>query len=69
MENVKVNSDCKKELKRKSYLKGMQEELAIAIEHKLHPAIVAELEERIEAHKQYKRDYHKKHYVSKKKVK
>lgn len=55
--------------KRKSYLKGMQDELLIAKEHKLHPAIIEELEERIEAHLQYKRDYHKSHYVSRKKVK
>lgn len=61
MEDVKI--------KRKSYLKGMQDELVIAKEHKLHPAIIAELEERIEAHLQYKRDYHKAHYISRKKVK
>lgn len=58
MDNVKI--------KRKSYLRGMQEELQIAKEHKLHPAIIAELEERIDKHLQYKRDYHKAHYVSKK---
>lgn len=53
-------------VKRKSYIKGMRDELIIAKEHNLHPAIIAELEERIEKHLQYKRDYHKAHYVSKK---
>lgn len=47
-------------------MKKMRNDLAIAVEAKLHPAIIAEIQERIDAHIKYKSAYHKKHYVSKK---
>lgn len=47
-------------------MKKMRADLAIAIEGNLHPAIVAEIQERIDAHIRYKAEYHKKHYVSRK---
>ena len=53
-------------MKRISYLKKMRADLSLAIEGNLHPAIIAEIQERIDAHLQYKADYHKKHYVSRK---
>lgn len=53
-------------MKRISYLKKMRNDLAIAVEAKLHPAIIAEIQERIDRHLKYKADYHKKHYVSRK---
>jgi hypothetical protein len=49
---------------RLGYLAGLQRDLAIAKAEHLHPAIIDELESRIEAHKQYKRDYHKRTYKS-----
>jgi hypothetical protein len=53
-------------MKRISYLKKMRNDLAIAVEAKLHPAIVAEIQERIDAHIVYKAAYHKKNYISRK---
>ena len=50
--------------KRLGYLAGLKRDLAIAQSEHLHPAIIDELESRIEAHKQYKRDYHKRTYKS-----
>ena len=49
--------------KRVGYLKGLRQDLAIAEAEHMHPAIVAELKERIEAHLEYKRQYHKRNYV------
>lgn len=47
-------------------MKKMRNDLALAKEGNLHPAIIAEIQERIDKHIKYKADYHKKHYVSKK---
>lgn len=54
--------------KRVGYLKGLRQDLAIAEAEQMHPAIVAELKERIEAHLEYKRQYHKRNYVPRVKV-
>lgn len=49
--------------KRVGYLTGLRQELQLAESEHMHPAIVAELKERIEAHLEYKRQYHKRTYV------
>jgi len=52
--------------KRVSYMRQMQGDLAIAREIG-RTDMIAELLERINKLKQYKQEYHKKHYISKKK--
>jgi len=49
--------------KRKGYGTKLREDLKLARDRKLHPAIIKDLEERLEAHKAYKHAYYVDHYV------
>lgn len=42
---------------------SLRRDLEVAEAEKMHPAIIAELKDRIEAHLEYKRNYHKRNYV------
>lgn len=51
--------------KRKSYMQELKADLELAKEAKLHPSIIADIETRLEAHRQYKHEWYKARYVPK----
>ena len=51
--------------KRKSYMQELQADLELAREAKLHPSIIADIEARLERHRQYKHEWYKARYVPK----
>lgn len=51
--------------KRKSYMQELKDDLELAREAKLHPSIIADIESRLERHRQYKHEWYKARYVPK----
>ena len=49
--------------RRKGYGTKLRDDLQIARDRKLHPAIIKDLEDRLAAHKAYKHAYYTAHYV------